>query len=262
MADILQEICQEKRRHVAGLKAITSQSKLEDMAKTASPVRGFEKALAEKASHHEAALICELKKASPSAGQIRDHYDPATLAKDYERGGATCLSILTDGPYFQGINEDMEAARAACSLPVLRKDFIIDPWQAYETRAIGGDCLLLIMAALSNVQAAEIHQAARSLGLDVLIETHNEEEVERALALPNGMIGINNRNLKTLVTDLETTARLAPLVPKNRMIVCESGLKTSGDLQRMMDLGVYSFLIGESLVKQDDLAQAVRNIIP
>jgi indole-3-glycerol phosphate synthase len=262
MADILEEICREKRRHVAQLKAISSQATLEEKVRNASALRSFEKALTAKVERQEPALICELKKASPSAGKIRDHYDPAALAKDYEQGGATCLSVLTDGPYFQGINDDLEAARSACDLPVLRKDFIVDPWQAFETRAIGGDCLLIIMAALSDAQAKEIHQAARSLGLDILIETHNEEEIERALTLPDGMIGINNRNLKTLVTDLGTTARLAPLVSKDRMIICESGLKTSDDLRQMMDIRVYAFLIGESLVKQGDLAQAVRDILP
>ncbi len=258
--DKLAEICAVKREQVAAEKAKTSFVEMDAFAREAcanNPPRGFAAALRGK----ETALICEIKKASPSAGLIRPDFDPATLARAYAQGGAACLSVLTDTPYFQGQNDYLQEARAACALPVLRKDFMIDVWQIAQSRALGADGVLLIMAALSDAQAQELHAAALSYGLDVLIETHDAEEMRRALLLPSGLIGINNRNLKTLKIDLATTESLAPLVPQGREIVGESGIASRADIQRLRACGVSRFLIGESLMRQQDVAAATRRLL-
>ena len=260
MTDKLQQICADKRDHVAKLKTQRPFHVMESEARQAPPPRGFANALVAKVRAGSVGLITEIKKASPSAGLLRPDFNPANLAKAYEAGGAACLSVLTDEPYFQGRNEDLVAARAACALPVLRKDFMIDVWQIAESRALGADCVLLIMAALSDAQAAELHAAATTYKMDVLIETHDAPEMARALRLPSGLIGINNRNLKTLKTDLSTTEALAPLVPPDRLLVSESGLSTPADLRRMKTAHAHCFLIGESLLRQNDLTAATREL--
>jgi len=260
MTDKLTEICEAKREHVAKEKALRNFSELNRLACRGAPVRGFANALRRKTEIDGAALICEIKKASPSAGLIRDPFDPAALAIAYEEGGAACLSVLTDAPYFQGSDEHLKAARSACALPILRKDFMIDPWQIAESRAMGADCVLLIMAVLDDALAQELHKAATEYGMDVLIEVHDRQELDRALALPTGLIGINNRDLKTLTTDIAQTEALAPFVPKTREVVSESGLATPEDLKRMSQVGVTRFLIGESLMKQDDLVKATKRL--
>jgi indole-3-glycerol phosphate synthase len=238
-----------------------SFSAIDEQACSASPPRPFAETLGVKAQKSGIGIIAEIKKASPSAGLLRPDFDPVALAQTYESGGAACLSVLTDEPYFQGKNDDLVAARKACALPVLRKDFILDPWQIAEARAIGADCVLLIMAALEEDSLAlELYAAAVEYGMDVLIEVHSREEIDRALHLPSGMIGINNRNLKTLKTDIRTTEELAPHVPKDRLIVSESGLSSPDDLKRMTDAGVRAFLIGESLLRQADVTDALRKL--
>jgi len=261
MSDKLQEICESKRDHVAKMKLSCSFSEMDGRAKSADLPRGFAHALLAKHANNQIGLICEIKKASPSAGLIRADFDPARLACAYETGGASCLSILTDEPYFQGCNEYLVEGRAACSLPVLRKDFMIDPWQIAEARSIGADCILLIMAALSDAQASELHSAALAYNMDVLIETHNAAEIERALRLPSGLIGINNRNLKTLKIDLATTEALSPMVPTDRLLISESGIHTQDDITRLRKTGINCFLIGESLMKQDDVVAATRSLL-
>lgn len=261
MTDKLQQICADKCRHIALLKAEKTFADMDRAARAAPPPRGFAEALQNKVLQGGIGLIAEIKKASPSAGLIRPDFDPAALANAYETGGAACLSVLTDEPYFQGSNDHLMTARAACSLPVLRKDFMLDVWQVAEARAIGADCILLIMAALEeDGHAAEMHAAAVAYGMDVLIETHSRDELERALRLPSGLIGINNRNLKTLKTDLRATEELAPHVSKDRLIVSESGIKTPDDIRRMRDTGVNCFLVGESLLKQPDVTAALREL--
>ncbi|SOD94161.1 indole-3-glycerol phosphate synthase TrpC [Caenispirillum bisanense] len=262
MSDVLQKILATKREEVAAARAARPLSAVEAAAAEQAPARGFAAALDRTVAEGRLALICEIKKASPSAGLIRPDFDPAALAAAYEAGGATCLSVLTDRQYFQGDDTFVALARGACALPVLRKDFLVDPYQVAEARAIGADCILVIMAALSDAQAAELEDAADRYGLDVLIEVHDEGEMERALAtLRSPLLGVNNRNLKTLEIDLAVTERLAPMLPPGRVLVAESGLKTNHDLARMTRTGARRFLIGESLMKQPDVAAATRALL-
>ncbi len=260
MSDILAEICSAKRDHVATAKGARPLSAVEEQARRQVAPRGFAAAL-DRAAAHGYGLIAEIKKASPSAGLIRPDFDPPTLARAYAAGGATCLSVLTDAPYFQGRDEFLAAARQAVTLPVLRKDFMIDPWQIAESRALGADCILLIMAALSDAQAAELEAAAVEFGMDVLVEVHDQAEFDRALALRSPLLGVNNRNLKTMTTDLATTERLAARLPPGRVLVAESGLKTPADLARMAKAGARRFLVGESLMRQPDLTEATRALL-
>ena len=260
MSDILAEICAAKRAEIARREAARPQSRVEKDAKSAGPPRGFAEALAHAAAT-DYGLIAEIKRASPSRGLIRADFEPAGLARAYRAGGAACLSILTDEPYFQGADAHLVSARAAVDLPVLRKDFMLEPYQIAESRALGADCVLLIMAALGDFQARELHAAALQFGMDVLAEVHDDAELDRALALGARLIGINNRNLKTLAVELATTERLAPRVPKDRTVVCESGIKTNAGLARMARAGVRCFLVGESLMAQDDVAAATRALL-
>ncbi len=261
MSDKLQEICARKAQDVATCKAARSLATVEESARTAAPVRGFRAALVAKVENGGLGLIAEIKKASPSAGLIRADFDPPALARAYEAGGATCLSVLTDTPYFQGRDLDLIAARAAVSLPVLRKDFIVDPYQIPESRALGADCVLLILAVLDDGLAAELSASAKHWGCDVLVEVHDEAELERAARLGTGLIGINNRNLKTLKTDLAITERLAPLAPGDAVLVCESGISGPGDVTRMAMAGPRCFLVGESLMREPDITAAARAML-
>lgn len=261
MSDVLQEICAAKRIHVAACKAAVPLAEIEKRAAGGPAPRRFADRLSAAVDAGGYGLIAEIKKASPSKGLIRENFAPAALARAYQAGGASCLSVLTDTPYFQGRDDNLTAARMATSLPVLRKDFMLDPYQIYESRAIGADCVLLIMAVLSDAEAGALETIAHDLGMDVLIEVHDEPELRRALTLKSRMIGINNRNLKTLEVDLKTTEELASLVPDGRIVVSESGLAAPGDLARMADAGARCFLIGESLMRQADVAAATRALL-
>ena len=261
MSDVLTKICADKRAHVARRKVERPVGDLLDAARAAERPRGFADRLAGEVARGRYGLIAEIKKASPSKGLIRADFDPVALARAYQGGGATCLSVLTDEPYFRGRDEYLTAAHAAVDLPVLRKDFMLDPYQIVEARALGADCVLLIMAALEDVQAAELESAVVEQGMDVLVEVHDAVELERALKLKARLVGINNRNLKTLAVDLTTTEQLAPRVPKDRLVVAESGLYTPADLARMHAVGASIFLVGESLMRQSDVAAATRNLL-
>ena len=261
MSDILAKICAKKRAHIASCKARRSLDELAVTAKKASPPRGFAAALTRASKDGSPALIAELKKASPSKGLIRSDFCPPTLARAYEAGGAACLSVLTDQPYFQGDDKFLVQARSAVTLPTLRKDFILDPYQVFESRALSADCILLIMAALSDIAAAKLKATAEDLGMDVLIEVHDAEELTRAAALDAALIGINNRNLKTLEVDLATTENLLPGIPEGCDVICESGLHSHDDLMRMTRLGVTRFLVGESLMRQVDVSRATAHLL-
>jgi len=257
----LAEICARKREEIARAKAARPLAMVERAAATAGSPRGFIKALENKVKSGGYGLIAEIKMASPSGGMIRPDFDPAAIARAYEQGGAACLSVLTDAPYFKGDAKHLVAARAACTLPVLRKDFMLDPYQVAEARAMGADCVLLILAALTDKEALELEEAATGLGMDVLAEVHDRNEMKRALKLKTRLIGVNNRNLKTLKTDLATTAELAALLPKDRILVSESGIAAAADLARLARSGARCFLIGESLLRQKDIASATRALL-
>jgi indole-3-glycerol phosphate synthase len=261
--DMLAKICAETRAEVdrrrTALPIATLKSKISHN-KREQP-RGFADALAAALMRNECGLIAEIKRTSPSGGIIRPGLDVARVARDYQQGGAVCLSVLTDGPFFGGSIYDLQTARASVPLPVLRKDFILDPWQVYESRYIGADCILLIMAALTDAEAIALEGLARDLDLDVLVEVHDQRELERALGLQTKLIGINNRNLKTLETDIQTTIDLAPLVSCERMLVTESGIRGHADLQALAAVGAYCMLVGESLLRQEDLVKATRDLL-
>jgi indole-3-glycerol phosphate synthase len=262
MTDTLQEICTVKRDHIAAQKRIIPEAALYETALKTTPPRGFHAALKKCVADGGIGLIAEVKKASPSRGLIRADFDPVALAEAYQTGGATCLSVLTDIPYFQGADGFLVAARAAVTLPVLRKDFMLDPYQILESRSLGADAILLIMAALSDEQARELEALARELGMDALIEVHDEAELARALThLTSPLIGINNRNLKTLAVDLATSEKLRPLIPKHCMAVCESGIATPADIARLRAADMHCFLVGESLMRQPDVAHATRALL-
>jgi indole-3-glycerol phosphate synthase len=257
----LDEICATKREEVAARKAATSLADLQASAAAQTPPRGFRRALDAKVSAGGYGLIAEVKKASPSKGLIRADFDPPAHARAYEAGGAACLSVLTDAPYFQGHEEYLIAARAAVSLPIIRKDFMVDPWQVLESRAIGADAILIIVAALSDTQMQEIEEVALGLGMDALVEVHDEEELERALALKSRLIGVNNRNLKDFTVDFARTYELVGRAPEGCTFVAESGLGSKADLDAMADHGVRCFLVGESLMRQADVEAATRALI-
>ncbi|MEI4263565.1 indole-3-glycerol phosphate synthase TrpC [Roseovarius sp. D0-M9] len=257
---ILEKIKSYKLDEIAATKAEVSPDEMSSRARAAPKVRPFKDALLQ-ASIGGYGLIAEIKKASPSKGLIREDFDPAALAQAYEEGGATCLSVLTDTPSFQGAKEFLTEAREACQLPVLRKDFMYDPYQVVEARSLGADCILIIMASVTDAEAAALEQSASEWGMDAIIEVHNAEELKRAEALSSPLIGINNRDLNTFETTLETSRSLARYVPENRIIICESGLETPDDLADIARYGARCFLIGETLMRADDVASATRAIL-
>jgi indole-3-glycerol phosphate synthase len=259
--DVLARIAEYKRHDVAARKVMTSQGEIEGQAAVAGMPRGFRTALERKATADRPALIAEIKKASPSKGLIRPDFDPPELARAYEAGGAACLSVLTDGPSFQGADDYLVAARAAVALPCLRKDFLVDPWQVAESRALGADCILIILAMIDDSLAADLLAEARRFGMDALIETHDEAEMTRAVALGGDLIGVNNRSLRTFEVDMDTTARLAHMAPAGALLVAESGVFTPADVAHVTRDGVRAILVGESLMRQDDVEAATRALL-
>jgi indole-3-glycerol phosphate synthase len=260
MKDVLQAILARKREEIDERQALRPLDAVREAALAAPPPRGFARALRARRALDLPAVIAEVKKASPSKGLIRADFDPAAIARSYEAGGATCLSVLTDVDYFQGRDDYLQQARAACALPVLRKDFTIDAWQVYESRALGADCILLIVAALDDVRLAELTVLALDLDMDVLVEVHDLNELERALQVPAPLLGINNRNLRTFDVSLDTTLALREAVPADRILVTESGIATRADVARMRGAGVNAFLIGETFMRAPDPGTALREL--
>ena len=261
MSDILARIAEYKRAEVKARKAQTTRDQIEAAAHAAAPPRGFRQALARVATPGKPALIAEIKKASPSKGLIREDFDPPALAKAYAAGGATCLSVLTDGPSFQGADSYLAAARQACASPALRKDFLVDPWQVCESRAIGADAILIILAMIDDSLAADLLSESRRFGMDALIEVHDEAEMARAAALGGDLVGVNNRDLRTFITDLAVTERLSTQAPENALLVSESGISTAADVARVSAAGAAAILVGESLMRQPDVAAAARALL-
>ncbi|NBB81730.1 MAG: indole-3-glycerol phosphate synthase TrpC [Verrucomicrobia bacterium] len=260
-ADILKTILEAKKQEVERRRSDRPLEELKAIVKDLPPCRDFAGQLRTRAAASKDAVIAEVKRASPSAGIIRPDFDPEAIAKSYEKGGATCLSVLTDEGFFGGQTAFLVEARKACRLPVLRKDFIIDPWQVVETRAIGADALLLIVAALNDDQLAELSELGKELGLAVLVEVHDEAEMERALKVPGDLVGINNRDLHRFVTDLETTLRLAPMVPSDRLVISESGIHSPDDIKKLQDGGIGAFLIGESFMRAGEPGDVLRLLL-
>lgn len=260
MSDVLERILTRKREEVAERAAARSVAELRSRSFDLPPTRGFFNALAVRVADRRSAVIAEIKKASPSQGVIRANYDPEAIARSYEAGGAACLSVLTDEDFFQGADLHLQQARAACSLPILRKDFVVDPWQLYEARVLGADCVLLIAAALDDRQLRELLELADELALDALVEVHDAEELERAVATPAHLIGINNRNLRTFEVSLETTLVLSKGVPEGRLLVTESGIRTREDVARMRAAGVHAFLVGESFMRAENPGQELARL--
>lgn len=258
--NILEQIVEYKRGEVAARIAATPQAEIEQRAKNAATVRNFAGALLRRIEQRDAAVIAECKKASPSKGLIREHYDPATIARSYATGGAACLSVLTDERYFQGSDDHLVAARGACELPVIRKDFVIDPYQVFEARALGADCILLIVACLDDATMEELAAVAKGLGMDVLIEVHDRTELERALRLRMPLIGVNNRDLRRFVTDIETTIGLLKDIPGDRLVVTESGIHTREDVDKLRGNGIDAFLVGEAFMRAPDPGEMLREL--